>query len=576
MIGSKTIGWLERFLNGHWPEPRGPVRNWQKEFYMTKATRSAPALGLALTAFAATMVFAADLGADGDRWWRDIAALAADDMEGRFTGSPGYMRAAQYVADRFKAQGLEPAGSDGWFQPVELLTQTIDFDQSQAVLIDGSNRRILSASDDILFSSRLPQPEMVEAELVFIGYGLSLPEVGYDDYGAQDLKGKILVQIAGGPGEIAGALKSHSRANETNKALARVGALGLISIANPKSMDIPWARQIGLARSTGMYLADAKLRDAPAIFFAAAFNPAKADILFAKSGHSLAELLALADQDKPLPHFALNQKLSAKVQRVQGSALSPNVVGRLVGSDPKLKSEYVVLSAHLDHLGMGPAVNGKRIFRGAMDNASGIASLIEAARVLTKEGARPKRSVIFLALTGEERGLLGSRAYAAAPTGLGPGNDPDGGLGKLVANVNMDMFLPLWPLKSLVVLGANESSIGPIAQAAASRAGISLVPDPEPNRNLFVRSDQYNFIRTGVPAISPKFAATNEQELAIQKAFLRDRYHARDDDLDQPVDREAAAQFNLWLADVIHTLADAPARPSWNETSFFKRYGTAK
>ena len=225
-------------------------------------------------------------------------------------------------------------------------------------------------------------------------------------------------------------------------------------------------------------------------------NPAHAEQFFAASGHTFAEILALADQGQPLPHFPLKGRLRATEHMKLSEVESQNVIGLLPGSDPALKNEYVVFGAHLDHLGVGAPINGDRIYNGAMDDGSGIASLIEIADIAKQENLRPQRSILFVAVTGEEKGLLGSQYFTSAPTVP---------LKNIVADINMDMYLPLFPLKSLQVMGLEESTLGADIRAVAAKAGVAVQPDPEPQRNLFIRSDQYNFIRNGVPALTFKF-----------------------------------------------------------------------
>jgi Zn-dependent M28 family amino/carboxypeptidase len=292
-------------------------------------------------------------------------------------------------------------------------------------------------------------------------------------------------------------------------------------------------------------------------------NPAHADKLFAGTGHTFAEILAAADGNKPLPRFAIPAKVRATASIANSKVESENVVALLEGSDPVLKKEFVVLSAHLDHVGVGEPIDGDRIYNGAMDNASGIASLLEVARMMKESGSKPKRSVVFLAVTGEEKGLQGSRYYSKFPTAKG----------RIVANINMDMYLPLFPLKILEVQGLSESTLGDMIKAACDRAGVAVQPDKEPNRNLFIRSDQYSFIREGVPALAFKFGfefGTPEEK--IMKEWLKKRYHAPSDDLAQPVDKEGAAKFNLILMDLIGQVANAPKAPEWKPDSFFKRF----
>jgi Zn-dependent M28 family amino/carboxypeptidase len=220
------------------------------------------------------------------------------------------------------------------------------------------------------------------------------------------------------------------------------------------------------------------------------------------------------------------------------------------------------LSAHLDHVGVGDAVDGDRVYNGAMDNASGIATLLETARRY-KDAPAPKRSVVFVAVTAEEQGLLGSRYFAAYPTVP---------RSSMVANVNVDMFLPLYPMRSVIGLGAEESDLGDDLQRAAAAAGVPVVADPEPGRRSFIRSDQYSFIRAGIPALSLKVGyALGSPEHEILKQFRARRYHAPSDDLAQPIDFGAAAAFNRFYFEVVQAIANRPTRPAWKDTSPFKR-----
>lgn len=236
----------------------------------------------------------------------------------------------------------------------------------------------------------------------------------------------------------------------------------------------------------------------------------------------------------------------------------------LPGSDPKLKDEYVVLSAHLDHLGVGQPVNGDAIYNGAMDNASGVASILEVARTIRESGAKPKRSILFVAVCGEEKGLQGSKYFANHPTVKATA---------IVADINLDMYLPIHSLKMLNVYGLEESDLGDAVRAVAKQFGVDVQGDPEPQRNIFIRSDQYSFIRRGVPALSFKFGAVKgSAEEQLQKSWLKQRYHAPSDDLKQSVDLAGAAKFNEITTALLERVANAAARPEWKPGSFFKRY----
>lgn len=514
-----------------------------------------------LIAAAPSLAAPSGLSREGERWLSHVKVLADDKMEGRLTGTPGYDRAAAYVADQFRKLRLTPAGNDGFLQLVPLKEQSIDLAASHLALVDASGERALKMAEEVLLSARVPQLADIDAPLVFAGYGLHLPEAGHDDFAGLDLKGKVVVILPGGPRALSGALKAHARSAELWPALQKAGAVGVITLPNPSSMDVPWERQKLFAATPGMRFADPALNDARQRYLTATINPAVADLLFEGTGKSFAELVALADQGALLPRFELKRRVVGHVAASDHELTAPNVVALLPGSDPKLKAEIVVLTAHLDHIGVGNPVDGDAIYNGAMDNASGIASMLEAARTL--KAKKPKRSVLFVAVTGEERGLLGSRYFANRPS-----VDPTG----FVANINMDMFLPLWPFTHVTALGAEDSSLGPISADVAQSFGARQVPDAQPDRNLFVRSDQYSFVRTGVPALALKFAAISPEERQIEKEWLTKRYHAPSDDLNQPINPAYAAAFNRYLGKLILTVANLPARPTWNADSFFARF----
>jgi Zn-dependent M28 family amino/carboxypeptidase len=501
-----------------------------------------------------------------DQWWTDIARLAGDETEGRLTGSPGYLRAADYVVARLKAIGLEPAGEQGgFFQQVAFERQRIDQAGSHAALIAANGTTTaLPGGELILFNAGgAPRPATVDAPLVFLGYGLHLPEQGHDDFAGIDLTGKIAVVISGGPANLPGPVKSANR-SERAKLLAKAGAVGMITLTTPAQVEIPWARGKLLAQQAGMYLADAGLREQPDNFLVASLDPARSDLLFAGAPHRFADLAKLADASQPVPTFALPLRFRATVAIQRQPLTSPNVVARLPGRDPRLAAEHVVVSAHLDHLGIGAAIDGDRIYNGAMDDASGVASVLDiAARAAA--GPRPRRTLLFVLVTAEEKGLLGSHYFARKPTVP---------RASIVADLNLDMPLPLWPLKSVIVQGEAESTLGAAARAVAARQGLAIAPDPLPERNSFTRTDQFSFVRTGVPALAFKFGfAKGTPEFAIERDWRANRYHSPGDDLDQPgVLKEEAIRLNDFVAAIADTVANQPARPQWLKTSPFKRY----
>jgi Zn-dependent M28 family amino/carboxypeptidase len=497
-------------------------------------------------------------------WWGDVSALADDGMEGRLTGSPGFQRAADHVVARFRGLGLEPAGTDGYFQPVAFEEQIVQAERSSAALVSSGVAMPLSIPGDLIVSrGEGPRPASVEAPLVFIGYGLHIPESGHDDLAGVDLEGKIAVVISGGPANIPAALKSHARSQRSHL-LAERGAVGLITLTTLKAVEIPWTRSMKLSAQSGMYYADPALRELKGPFFVAGFNPETSEKLFGRSGRSFAEVSALADASAPVPGFALGQSLRARVATTRSPVLGANLVARLPGSDPRLRSEHVILSAHLDHLGVGEPIDGDRIFNGAMDNAAGVSALLDIAGILKSGRPKPKRSILFVIVTAEEKGLLGSHYFAKRPTVPRQ---------SILADLNFDMPLPLFPLRSVVALGAEESSLGADARAVGEALGLPLVPDPMPERNSFVRSDQYSFIREGVPSLAFKFGfAKGTPEAAIESAWRSTRYHAPSDDLNQPVERADMIRLNDFVAALALRIANAPDRPRWLEQSFFKRF----
>ena len=523
--------------------------------------------------------------ARGKVWWAHIQYLADPSMKGRLTGSEEYLKAASYVVDQFKSFGLTPAGVDGtYYQPVHFDVQRVIASKSSMSLVVDGKATPLVLGEDAILGSRSAQMGKVNAPLVFIGYGLHLPESKYDDFNSAEvpmaeLKGKVVVYINGGPADLPGPLKSFARTSPFARALRDAGAVGSISIPTPKSMDFGWQRVASGASQPGMRLsvtpdADAVAARHPALaddhgaMFSATFNPAQAEKLFVGTGHTFAEILALADAQKQLPRFALGKSVTATVVGETSQVVSPNIVAELKGADPALAGEYVLVSAHLDHLGVGAPINGKTVYSGAMDDASGVATVLETARIFSHAKTRPKRSILFVIFTAEEKGLLGSRYFAGHPT------VPESAI---TADLNLDMFMPIFPLKKLHVQGLEQSTLGADAEKVGEAHHIVIAGDPEPDRNSFIRTDQYSFVQAGVPSLAMKFGWTmGSPEYKAWRAWLAQRYHSTDDDLTQPVDLVAAAQFNDYFADLARTVADDPATPHYLDTSFFRRFETVK
>jgi len=300
---------------------------------------------------------------------------------------------------------------------------------------------------------------------------------------------------------------------------------------------------------------------------AVTFNPAYADMLLEGTGHTFAELAALGKDRKPMPTFPLLVSVSTTTHTTTHDVESTNIVAQITGRDPKLKSEYVVLSAHIDHLGIGEPINGDRIYNGAMDNGSGSALLLDVARSLEHSRTPLKRSVLLVWVTGEEKGLLGSKYFAAHPTVPAQ---------SMIADINTDMFLPIVPLKILTVYGLAESDLCDRLLQVADRLDLRLQPDPAPLRNVFIRSDQYNFVRQGVPSVMIDVGYTpGSPEEKILKDWRTERYHAPSDDANQPVDLAAAAGYEELIRALTIEVANNPVRPAWKPDSFFRRYATS-
>ncbi|HYV04101.1 MAG TPA: M28 family metallopeptidase, partial [Blastocatellia bacterium] len=478
-----------------------------------------------------------------------------------------HRQAARYVADLFKRAGLKAAGTQGYFQPVKFISRQVVEKRSHVAIVRDGKEEPIILGDEATLSMGIDQAPHTEASIVFVGYGLTVPEMNHDDLAGLDLRGKVVLLLSGGPSNIPGPLRAHYQSTRW-QALKQAGAIGVISIQNPIGQDIPWERSKLARLRPAFSLADPGLRENAGQQLSLTINPASAEKLFVDSGHSFAEILKLAEAGKSLPHFAIPARVRATVAYEKRFVESQNITGILPGSDPKLRNEYVVLSAHVDHVGTGGPINGDSIYNGAMDNASGVATLLETARSFAEQKKHFRRSVIFLAVTAEEHGLLGSKYYAAHPAVPAA---------SIVANINIDMFLPLFPFRSFIVQGLEESNLAEDLQRVAKEIGVEALSDPEPERRSFVRSDQYSFIRRGVPALSLKVGFIKDSpEHDIVKRWRKERYHAPSDDLQQPIDFEAAAKFNDAYLRIVEAVANRPDRPRWNETSFFKRFEKAR
>ncbi len=501
-----------------------------------------------------------------------IAFLADDLLEGRGTGSRGYAIAARYVATQLEGAGLEPAGADGTFeQPVPLRRVELIPEECSLTVIRGGSETELAISVDYIMEGR---PEAtsteVEAEVVFVGFGVTAD--GYDDYSGIDAQGKIVAMFPGAPAKFASSKRAHysSRTLKLRNA-ADHGAVGVLRLTTPAAAArFSWAALVRFSRRPGYrWLEGDTPNDAtPEIRLAAGLSVERGAALFDGAEQSWDAALAAREADRPQA-FPLPVRLRARTRSRHESLASPNVAGLLRGSDPELRDEYVVYTAHLDHEGRGEPRGGDDIYNGAVDNAAGVAKMIEVARLFASLPEPPRRSLVFVAVAAEESGLLGSDYFARNPTLPGDA---------IVANINMDIGLIVYDAADVVVHGAPHSTLGEVARASAERLGLTLGPDRTPAQQLFIRSDQYSFVKQGVPAVFV-FPRLQSADPAVDgvgafRNYMGNRYHKPSDDMNQELSFSGAAvgaRLNFLIG---YSVAQADERPRWLPGDFFgKTFG---
>lgn len=492
-----------------------------------------------------------------------VAFLADDLLEGRDAGTRGYDVAARYVATQFDALGLKPGVDGGWYQMLGFQKARLDPAKPAMLTIGGT--RFDNGGDVAIAPDGRFQDQVIEADVVFVGYGLDAPAQGFADYKDLNVTGKFVVVLPGVPDGTPSEVGASLGSDKARMAAAR-GAVGIITMPTPKMLkQFPWERaraSIGVARQRVLEPDGQPRLAAPGIRASAYVHAAAAAALFAGSGMTPAAIFKAAARKGMRPRgMPLMPKIVFSQSSIVETSRSPNVVGVLPGTDPGLASEYVLLTAHLDHDGINDRATGAdKIMNGAMDNAAGIATMIEAARAFVDSGKRPRRSVMFVALTSEEDGLLGSDYLARHPA------VPAGG--RVVADVNLDMPVLLYKLDDVVAFGAEHSTVGEAVARAAAKAGITLSPDFMPEENVFVRSDHYSFVKQGVPSVMLATGAKNDGA-RIFKDFLATKYHTPGDQFNLPFDWTSAAKFAEVNYLVARDLADADAAPLWYADSPF-------
>ena len=533
---------------------------------------------LAMSAFASPAGDAADSAMAGIRpeaIRAHMRFLADDLLEGRGTATRGHEIAARYMAAQFEKMELAPAGENGtYFQVVPLRQGRPDEAKSSVTLTRGGEAETLKYRADFITNAD-PAREETEAEaaVVFVGDGVTAPDQNYDDYQGVDAKGKIVAMMPEAP-NFETTLKAHYSSIEVKVANAAAhGAIGILWIDDPvmeqiysykeqvRDLAFPQLRWLDKAGKPNDYW--------PAIHAQAYLSMDAARRFFEGSGHTAEEVYATMKAGKP-QSFAM--AMTAKIRNVTKleDVHSPNVVAKIEGSDPVLKNEYVVYSSHLDHVGIGEPENGDSIYNGALDNASGSAILLELARAFQNLSVKPKRSILFVSVTGEEAGLLGADYFAHYPTVA---------KSALVANVNMDEDQMLWPLEDIIAFGAEHSSLMKDVEAAAKKMHLSLSPDPMPEEVIFIRSDQYSFVEEGIPAVFPvpgfKSSDPKINPTQIFKNWEATRYHHPGDDMNQPgLMFNEAAKYARFVFLCGYTVAEDSQKPTWNKGDFFgEQYG---
>ena len=500
----------------------------------------------------------------------DMRFLSDDLLEGRGTGTRGYDLAAKFMATQFETLGLQPAGDAGtYFQSVPLRSLKTDETRTTLSLTRAGKEETLAfRADYILHGDPARVESSVEAEVAFVGFGVTAPEQGYDDYKGVDVKGKIVAMTFGAP-SFESSLKAHySSGSVKAKNAVLHGAIGIIVVDDPMLEHIyPFSKRVrDLARPEFRWLDKGGQPNDyyPELKCSVSLGLAATRKFFEGSPHTAEEVFAAAKAGRPAS-FALPITAKVRTYTQWQDVHSPNVVAKLEGSDTVLKSEYLVYSAHLDHLGIGEAVQGDKIYNGALDNATGSAILLEIARAFTKMNPRPRRSILFVAVTAEEAGLLGSDYFVHYPTVA---------KSSIVADVNTDMDLMLWPLQDIVAFGAEHSTLGGVIRRATERMHLIESPDPLADLVIFIRSDQYSFVKQGIPAVmpSPGFKSSDPAiaPFDILGKWEDTRYHQPQDDMEQPgLDFDAATKYAQFVFLCGYLIASDQERPAWNKGDFF-------
>jgi hypothetical protein len=502
-----------------------------------------------------------------------VTFLADDALEGRGTGTRGHELAAKYLRSQLSLAGAEGgSGQQDFFQKVPLVRTRVDEKVTRFELRGGSDQRdLVYGADYVLLDTHAQREGGASGKVVFVGYGVTAPELGYDDYAGLDVKGAVVAFLQfESPPAFPPAVRAYYSDHDVKRAnAARHGAIGALYVRSPaEEKRLPWS---GLLRELQIGWNSLRWVDEDGrpggldeqLQVMGVLNRSGADVLFRGEDHEADDVFAAAQKGEP-PSFVLSKTVTIHFGAQHERVESVNVVGKLQGSDPTLKREYVVYTTHADHLGIGPAVDGDSIYNGALDNAAGCAVLLEIAHAFGSLPERPRRSVMFVFVTGEEAGLLGSDYFA---------HHPPVAVAGMVANINLDGGATLVPVSDVIAWGAEHSTLGSVASGAASRMRLFVAPDPFPEEGLFVRSDQYSFVKQGVPSLFVDVGVTSTRPgvdaLATLRKWLVTVYHSPQDDVTQPIQYETSARFAGFAFELGYAIAMDAQRPRWNGGDFF-------
>lgn len=514
--------------------------------------------------------YAEVLQTDESRIKAHLRFLSHDLLEGRDTGSRGLEIASLYIASQFEQYGLKPAGDNGtYMQRVTFRQSFLDQDSPKLTVKMGGDETELKYPKDFLVSpSASFKDAHVEGKLVFVGYGIIAPELEHNDYADVDVKGKIVVILSGKPQSFPSEEGAHFASGyQKTRYAAENGAIGTISIPTPRSEKArPYERNLSyihVPRVRWLHKNGKPANTFEQLKNGASLSPKSAEKLFANEKMTLEQIYAELEDNKAPKGFAMKSAISMSKKSEFKEITSPNVVAILEGSDPELSKEYVSYSAHHDHIGFAKTVEKDKINNGALDNASGTSVLLETARLLS-QAKKPKRSILFVAVTGEEKGLLGSDYYAQNPTVP---------IESIVANVNLDMPVLTYEFADIIAFGAEHSDLKVSVTEAAKRHNLTLGADPMPDQAIFTRSDHYSFVKQGVPSvfIIPGWTAVDKDVDGGKMfgKFFSTGYHKPSDEFKEDFNWKAAVKFAEVNIQIGQTIANQENAPAWNDDSFF-------